>query len=65
VEKYYTGRFSFYVCFLLLVLFSINSLIAMAVPDVPPEVEIQLDRQEYLRGKILDNIEVSVGQCMG
>lgn len=43
---------------------SINALIAMAVPDVPPEVEIQLDRQDYLRGKILDNIEVGVAFCL-
>lgn len=36
---------------------TINALIAIAVPDVPPEVDIQLKRQEYLVGKVLDNIQ--------
>lgn len=31
--------------------------IAYVIPDVPPEVEIQLKRQEYILGKVLDNIQ--------
>ena len=30
--------------------------IAAVIPDVPAEVEIQLARQEYIVGKVLDNI---------
>ena len=29
----------------------------MFIPDVPPEVEIQLARCEYITGKVIDNIE--------
>eukprot|EP00604_Paraphysomonas_vestita_P003315 CAMPEP_0174820228 /NCGR_PEP_ID=MMETSP1107-20130205/3919_1 /TAXON_ID=36770 /ORGANISM="Paraphysomonas vestita, Strain GFlagA" /LENGTH=426 /DNA_ID=CAMNT_0016035151 /DNA_START=1028 /DNA_END=2308 /DNA_ORIENTATION=- len=34
-----------------------NILISIFIPDVPPEVEIQLARSEYITGKVIDNIE--------
>lgn len=35
----------------------IKLFIAAVIPDVPPEVDIQLKRQEYILGKVLDNIQ--------
>jgi len=39
------------------VLFSIKGLIAFVIPDVPEDVQIQLDRQEYIVNKLLYNLE--------
>ena len=38
-------------------LFAIRNTVAFFIPDVPAEVEIQLARQEYIVGKVLDNVE--------
>lgn len=38
-------------------LFAIRSTVAFFIPDVPVEVDIQLARQDYITGKVLDNIE--------
>lgn len=35
---------------------SINFVISLIVPDVPSTTEIQLKRQEYIIGKVLDNV---------
>jgi hypothetical protein len=36
---------------------SVKEIIAAVIPDVPAEVDIQLARQEYIIGKVLDNIQ--------
>ena len=38
-------------------LFSIRLFVQYLIPDVPEAVTIQLDRQEYINGKVMDNIE--------
>lgn len=38
-------------------LFFIRAVVAYLIPDEPEEVKIQLDRQEYIVGKVWDNIE--------
>ncbi len=37
-------------------LFCIRLLVAFLIPDVPEEVKIQIDRQEYLNDKIINNV---------
>ena len=37
----------------------INYIIGLTVPDIPTETEIQLRRQDYICGKVLDNVVVS------
>ncbi len=37
-------------------LFCIRMMVAWLIPDVPAEVEIQLARQEYIVGKVMDNV---------
>jgi len=37
--------------------FSMKVTVAAFIPDVPPEVTIQLERQDYIIGKVLDNIQ--------
>jgi hypothetical protein len=37
---------------------SINFLIALVIPDIPSTTEIQIKRQEYIVGKVLNNIKV-------
>lgn len=36
----------------------VNAVVAAIVPDCPAEVDIQLKRQEYIVGKVLDNVQV-------
>lgn len=36
---------------------SVQSICAMVIPDEPEEVTIQLQRQDYICGKILDDIQ--------
>jgi len=38
-------------------LFCIRSLVQWLIPDIPAEVIIQLDRQDYIVGKVLENIQ--------
>ncbi len=38
-------------------LFCIRAFVAYLIPDQPEEVTIQLHRQEYIVGKVLDNVE--------
>jgi len=38
-------------------LFCIRLIVAFIIPDIPPEVEIQIKRQEYIVGKVLYNKE--------
>jgi hypothetical protein len=35
----------------------VKLFVAAVIPDVPQEVEIQLQRQDYILGKVLDNIQ--------
>jgi ABC-type transport system involved in cytochrome bd biosynthesis fused ATPase/permease subunit len=38
-------------------LMAMRTIVAMLIPDMPEWVGIQLKRQEYINGKVLDNIE--------
>eukprot|EP00981_Chlorochromonas_danica_P001972 scaffold409_cov167-Ochromonas_danica.AAC.4 len=38
-------------------LFCIRAIVAFLIPDIPEDVTIQLDRQDYIVGKVVDNIE--------
>lgn len=37
-------------------LLCVRMLVAFLIPDEPAEVNIQLDRQEYIVGKVMDNV---------
>lgn len=43
--------------FHLLLCHRIRMIVAAIIPDVPTEVDIQLARNEFITGKVFDNIE--------